>query len=118
MKNLPAMALLHSVALRGFLRRKDPDPADLALRIELVFNQDAFGDHARHHDHVAAIADLRARGERHALAIELDRHAFDVAHRRALSIGGEATQQPTRPALGREKTNKDGGYLHSSSCEL
>jgi len=80
------MEVLHRIALRGFLRRKDPDPSDEALQVELVLDQYAARQRGGNHDHVAVVANLRAGGEQRALAIDFDRHAFDVAHGGALGI--------------------------------
>src|SRR5258706_1651825 len=114
MKSLPAMELLHRIALRGFLRRKDPDAADLALEVELVLDHDAARDRGGNHDHVAVVANLRTGGEQRALAVDLDRHAFDVAHGGALRIRRNGAQLRLRRKGRRQR--RGGGETECDAC--
>src|SRR3990172_1056616 len=68
MKSLPVMAtavrprrLLFRVRPRRFLRRQDPDARQLSLAIDQEPDDHAGRHRGRNHDHVPAVADLRAR---------------------------------------------------------
>src|SRR6185369_12454140 len=78
LKSLPAMivtcALLLRVGLRGFLLREDPDAPYPPLHVGHELDEGSGGQGGGQDDPVFDIADLRARREFRAVAVEIDRH--------------------------------------------
>src|SRR6185295_5063169 len=100
-------SLLLRIRLRFFLRRQDPDACYLALRVGQVLDAYAGGHGGGKHDHVAAIADLRAGRKQRSLAVDLDGHPLDVAHRGAFRIRGDRAELRQRSGGG--EGENDGG---------